>query len=72
MSAVEVLPDSPQDSNWKLKQTKFGKGIIPFCHNDTVMANYCLELFKTKCFPEGGFNASLPGENESAFCVVAR
>jgi hypothetical protein len=73
LSAVEVPPDSLQDSNWHLinmsydaenfKEAKFGKGIIPFCHNDTVMANYRLEPFTTKCFPEGGFNASLPGES---------
>jgi hypothetical protein len=80
LSAVEVPPDSLQDSNWHLinmlydvenfKQAKFGKGIIPFCHNDTVMANYRLERFTTKCFPEGGFIASLPGENESVSWYV--
>ena len=79
-SAVEV-PQAPlQDSNWWListsyeaenfKQAKFGKGIIPFCHDDTIMANYRLEPFTPKCFPEGGFNASLPGENESVSWYV--
>ena len=53
-----------------VKQAKFGKGIIPFCHNDTVMANYRLELFTTRCLPEGGFNTSLPGENESVSWYV--